>query len=40
VLVLYADDESFTLMTPEGHMLAGWITFSAERDGDGTVVQI
>ena len=23
VLVLYADDESFTLMTPEGHMLAG-----------------
>src|SRR5688500_3383112 len=29
VLVLYADDESFTLMTPEGHMLAGWITFSA-----------
>ena len=31
VLVLYADDESFTLMTPEGHMLAGWITFSAEQ---------
>jgi len=29
VLVLYADDESFTLMTPEGHMFAGWITFSA-----------
>src|SRR6476619_6669228 len=29
VLVLYADDESFTLMTPEGHMCAGWITFSA-----------
>ena len=30
VLVLYADDESFTLMTPQGHVLAGWITFSAE----------
>ena len=29
VLVLYADDDSFTLMTPEGHMFAGWITFSA-----------
>ncbi len=29
VLVLYADDESFTLMTPEGHMFAGWITFSS-----------
>ncbi|MGH3367047.1 MAG: hypothetical protein ACRDOY_07580 [Nocardioidaceae bacterium] len=39
VMVLYADEESFTLMTPEGHMLAGWITFSAtERDGE-TVAQ-
>jgi len=39
VMVLYADEESFTLMTPEGHMLAGWITFSAlEVDGD-TVAQ-
>ena len=39
VLVLYADDESFTLMTPEGHTFAGWITFSAyERDG-ATVAQ-
>ncbi|HKV57289.1 MAG TPA: hypothetical protein VJO32_03375 [Ktedonobacteraceae bacterium] len=34
VLVLYADDESFTLMTPQGHVFAGWITFSAfEEDG-------
>jgi len=41
VLVLYADDESFTLMTPEGHMLAGWITFSAWAADDGvTVVQL
>lgn len=39
VLVLYADDESFTLMTPEGHMFAGWITFSAEKMPEGTVVQ-
>ena len=38
VLVLYADDEAFTLMTPEGHMLAAWITFSAFRTPDGTVV--
>jgi hypothetical protein len=39
VMVLYADEESFTLMTPQGHMFAGWITFSAtERDGD-TVAQ-
>ena len=40
VLVLYADDESFTLMTPEGHMLAGWITFSAEARDGVTVAQI
>jgi hypothetical protein len=39
VMVLYADAESFTLMTPQGHMFAGWITFSAERSGDSTVVQ-
>ena len=39
VLVLYADDESFTLMTPEGHMFAGWITFSAHEEGDATVAQ-
>jgi hypothetical protein len=35
VLVLYADDESFTLMTPQGHMFAGWITFSAYRNAEG-----
>lgn len=39
VMVLYADAESFTLMTPQGHMFAGWITFSAERSGDATFVQ-
>lgn len=39
VMVLYSDAESFTLMTPEGHMFAGWITFSAERSGDTTSVQ-
>ncbi len=39
VFVLYADAESFTLMTPQGHMFAGWITFSAERSGDSTIVQ-
>ena len=39
VLVLYADDESFTFMTPEGHTLSAWITFSARRDGDVMVAQ-
>jgi hypothetical protein len=39
VLILYADEESFTLMTPEGHMFAGWITFSAFDDGGVTAAQ-
>ncbi len=39
VFVLYADEESFTLMTPQGHMFAGWITFSAEPAAPGTAVQ-
>jgi hypothetical protein len=39
VLVIYADRKSFTFMTPEGHALAAWITFSAFRKGDITVVQ-
>ena len=39
VMVLYADAESFTLMTPQGHMFAGWITFSARREGDDVVAQ-
>jgi hypothetical protein len=40
VLVIYADDESFTFMTPEGHMFAAWITFSAFLDDLTPVVQI
>ena len=39
VMVIYADRESFTFMTPEGHALSAWITFSAFRDGDTTVAQ-
>jgi hypothetical protein len=39
VMVVYADKRSFTLVTPQGHMLAAWITLSAtERDG-ATVAQ-
>jgi len=40
ILVIYADAESFTFMTPEGHALSAWITFSAYRDADETVVQV
>jgi hypothetical protein len=38
VFVLYADEESFTFMTPQGHVFAGWITFSAFREGNGPTV--
>ena len=40
VMVIYADDESFTFMTPEGHMFAAWITFSAVTERNATVVSI
>jgi hypothetical protein len=40
MLVLYADEISFTLMTPQGHMFASWITFSAADQQDHTVVQV
>ncbi|MGH2618109.1 MAG: DUF1990 family protein [Thermomicrobiales bacterium] len=37
VRVIYADDESFTVMTPEGHPESGWNTFSAQEEEDGRV---
>jgi hypothetical protein len=40
VLVLYADPESFTFMTPEGHMFAAWITFSGHVENETTVMRI
>jgi hypothetical protein len=40
VMVIYADDVSFSFMTPEGHILAGMITFSAHDDEGATVAQI
>jgi hypothetical protein len=40
VLVLYADDVSFTVMTPQGHQFAGFNTFSAERVDGVTVARI
>lgn len=40
ILVIYADDESFSFMSPEGHPFAGPLTFSALSDGGVTVVQV
>ncbi len=40
VMVIYADEESFTFMTPEGHMFAAWITFTALRQDGVTMPRI
>lgn len=40
VVVLYADEESFTFMTPEGCPEAGWITCSASSEGGETVAEV
>jgi hypothetical protein len=42
IMVVYADDESFSFMSPQGHMFASLITFSsyAEDATSATVAQI
>lgn len=40
IMVIYADDESFSFMTPQGHIFAGMITFSGFEEEGTTVAQI
>ncbi len=40
VLILFADDESFAVMTPQGHPESGFNTFSAYSENDVTFAQI
>jgi anti-anti-sigma regulatory factor len=40
VLVVYADDVSFTFMTPQGHPESGWVTFSAFEQNGKITAQI
>jgi len=40
VLILYADDVSFSVMTPEGHPESGFNTFSAYEEDGAVVAQI
>jgi hypothetical protein len=40
VMVLYADETSFTVMNPEGHPLAGWNTFSVFQEDGCLVAQV
>jgi hypothetical protein len=40
VMVIYADNVSFTFMCPEGHIFGAWITFSAFEDEGASVAQV
>jgi hypothetical protein len=40
VVVLYADEESFTLMTPQGHPESGWVTFSTYNEEESVICQV
>jgi hypothetical protein len=40
IYVIYADEESFSFLTPEGHMFAGMNTFSAYEEDGATFAQI
>jgi hypothetical protein len=40
VMILYADEVSFTVMTAQGHPLAGWNTFSAFEEDGVTVAEV
>jgi hypothetical protein len=39
-MIIYTDEETFTFMTPQGHVFAGWVTFSAFREDTYTRVQV
>jgi hypothetical protein len=40
VMVLYVDDVSFTVMTPQGFVVSGFNTFSIEQDDTGIYAQV
>lgn len=40
LVVLTSAPERFTLMTVDGHMFAGWVTFCAQRTPDGTRIEV
>ncbi len=40
IRVIYADDESFSFMTPQGHTFAGINTFSAFKESGDTHIQV
>jgi anti-anti-sigma factor len=40
IMVIHADERSFSFSTIQGHILSGWITFSSFRRAGATVIQV
>ena len=40
LMVIYADDTSFSFITIQGHILSGWITFSSFKEKAETIIQV
>jgi hypothetical protein len=40
LMVIYADDTSFSFITIQGHILSGWITFSSYQEDSETIIQV
>jgi hypothetical protein len=40
IMVVYVDEESFSFMTPQGHMFAAIITFSSYQDQQDIIAQV
>ena len=40
LMVIYADDTSFSFITIQGHVISGWITFRSFRENSATTIQV
>lgn len=40
IMVIHADETSFSFSTVQGHILAGWITFSSFREEGAVIIQV
>jgi anti-anti-sigma factor len=40
LMVIYADETSFSFITIQGHILSGWIVFNSFQQNDATIIQV
>jgi hypothetical protein len=40
LMIIYADDTSFSFITVQGHVISGWITFRSFRENSATAIQV